>query len=145
MTTPGTFNYQAFEATLLACDASALQLQQHVQYDALLKWGCHLHHPESFFANEDINLKDKQLWVNEDVSEDNNTIQISNVSHLGVVHGNACPVHPTGNHKWWECTDNPDNQSVNQGALTFSPLPQQSDANKINNSMTAKDDQAELL
>jgi hypothetical protein len=36
---------------------------------------------------------------------------------------------------------NPDNQSVKQGTLTFSPLPPQSGADQINNAMAANDDQ----
>ena len=145
MSAPGTFNYRAFEATLLACDASAPHLRQHVQCDALL-WGePRLHHPESFIADEEVNLKDKNSGDDEEVSEDDDTVQISNVSHLDVAPSDHCPIHQTGNHKWGECSHNPDNQSIKRGALTFAPMPQQTAADQINNTMAADDDQAEFL
>ncbi len=145
MTSSGTFNYRAFEATYLACDASAPHFRQHVRYDALLRGDHRNHHPESFIADEDINLKDKEPWEQDEVSEDDETVQISNVSHLDVAPGDTCPLHPTGHHKWGECMQNPDNQSVKHGTLTFSPLPQQTEADQQNDSMAAGDDQAELL
>jgi hypothetical protein len=145
MTSSGTFNYQAFEATYLACDALAPHFRQHVQYDAFLKGDHRHHHPESFIADEDINLKDKELLEEDEVSEDDATVQISNVSHVDVAPGDACPIHPTGNHKWGECTQNPDNQLVKHVILTFSPIPQQTDADQQNSSLAASDDQAELL
>ena len=37
ITAPGTFNYRAFKAMLLAFDVSAHLCRQHVQYDALLR------------------------------------------------------------------------------------------------------------
>jgi hypothetical protein len=143
-TSSGTFNYRAFEATYLACDASTPQLRQHVRYDALLRGG-RQHHPESFIADEDINLKDKELWEEDEVSEDDETVQISNVSHLDVASGDKCPIHPTSNHIWGECTHNPDNQSEKRGTLTFSPRPHRTQADQQNDSMAASDDQAELL
>ena len=71
-----------------------------------LGWTRH-HHPESFIADKDLHLKDKEL--EEEVSEDDDTVQISNVSHHDVAPNNAYPVHPTGNQKWGECTHKPDN------------------------------------
>jgi hypothetical protein len=140
MTSSGTFHYRAFEATYLACDASAPHLCQHVQYDTLLRGDHHHRHPESFIADEDINLKDKELWEEDNVSEDDATVQISNVSHMDAALGNRCPIYPTGDHKWGECTQNPDNQSVKRGTLAFSPLPHQTEADQQNDSMAASDD-----
>jgi hypothetical protein len=105
----------------------APHLQQHVQYDALLKREHCLHQPKPFVADEDINLKDKESWEDEGVSENDDTVQICHVSHFDVAPDDKCQIHPTGNHKWGECTHNPDNQSIKRGTLT-SPLPQQSEA-----------------
>jgi len=44
-----------------------------------------------------------------------------------------------------ECIDNPDTQSISQGPLTCSPVPHQTDADQINDSMTSNADQVELL
>jgi hypothetical protein len=75
------------------------------------------HHPKSFIADKDLNLKDKE----DEVSKDDNTVQISNVSHLDVTTMDTCPIHPTGNHKRGEYMQNPDNQSVKRG--TLQPMP----------------------
>ena len=59
LSVPGTFRYHAFEATFMACDASAHSLQTHLTYDHVLKRGMKHYHPESFLADEDINLSNK--------------------------------------------------------------------------------------
>ena len=60
LSTPGTFNYHAFEASFIACDTSAPTLQNHLTYDHVLKKGIQCHHSKSILADEDINLRDKQ-------------------------------------------------------------------------------------
>jgi hypothetical protein len=129
----------------MACDASAPNLQHHLTYDQVLKRGIQRHHPESFLADEDINLRDKHKPAQEDVDSDDETVHISNISHIDVAHDDKCPIHPTSNHKWGECSHNPANKPFQQGTLTFSPLPQQTDADKDNEALFASDDQAELL
>ena len=145
-TASGTLHYRAFEATFLACDASLPHLRQHLSYDNFLRCRHSLHNPESFIADEDLNFKDKDGdSTNNKVSEDDDTVQISNVHHLDVAHDKPCPVHPTGHHKWGECTQHPDNQSVQRGTLTVLPLPAQTEADHLNQAAAASDDQAELL
>ncbi len=145
LTAPGTFNYRAFDATFMACDASAHSLQTHLTYDHVLKRGMQHHHPESFLADEDINLNNKHKPDQEDVNSDDETVQISNISHVDVAHDDKCPIHPSSNHKWGECTHNPANKPIQRGSLTFTPLSQQTDADKENEVLSASDDQAELL
>ena len=96
-------------------------------------------------ADEDINLKDKESWEEDEVSEDDDTVQISNVSHLDVAPGKTCPIHPTGNHKWGECTRNKSNESTQRGTLTFSPSQHRDEAEINNDATVASNDQAELL
>ena len=139
---PGTFNYRTIEATFTACDALTPHLHQHLSYDDILL-GHHNHHPESFIADEDVNLQEKDK--NDDVSEDDDMVQISNIHHLGITQDEPCPIHPTGHHKWGECTQHPDNQSIKHGPLTFSPLPHQMEADHLNEAEAASNDQAELL
>jgi hypothetical protein len=59
----------------------------------VLKGGSHHHHPESFLADEDINLSDKLKSDQEDVDSDDETIQISNISHTDVAHEDNCLIH----------------------------------------------------
>ena len=35
--------------------------------------------------------------------------KIRKISHLDEAHDDECPTHPTGNHKWGECSHNPAN------------------------------------
>ena len=79
------------------------------------------------------------------MDSDDETVQISNISHVDVAHDEKCPMHPSSNHKWGECIHNPANKPVQWGSLTFSPLSQQTDADKENEVLSASDDQAELL
>ena len=104
----------------MACDASAHSLQTHLTYDHVLKRGMQHHHPESFLADEDINLNDKHKSDQEDVDSDDETIHISNISHIDVVPDEKCPIHPSSNHKWGECIHNPANKPIQRGSLTFS-------------------------
>ena len=112
LSAPGTFSYRACDATFMACDASAHSLQTHLTYDHVLKRGMQQHDHESFLADEDINLNDKHKPDQEDVNSDDETVQISNISHVDVAHDDKCPIHPTGNHKWGECNHNPANKPV---------------------------------
>ena len=148
LTSPGSFHYKAFEATCIACDASASHLRQHVTYDPLLRKGNYLHDPEFFIADEDINTVVKDKWEDEAVSSDEETVQISNISHNDVTKDDICPIHPTGKHKWGECSHNLENRAnrpISKGILTFSTHPNQADADQENDALTANDDQAELL
>jgi hypothetical protein len=106
LTAPGTFNYHAFEATFMACDASVPNLQNHLTYDHVLNMGIQCHHSESFLAGEDINLSNKHKTDQEDVDSDDETVQISNISHIDVAHDDKCPIHPTSNHKWGDAAAN---------------------------------------
>ncbi len=135
MSVPGTFHYCAFKATLLVCNAS--HLHHHLQYDTML-WGksC-LHHLEFFIADEDINPKDKEPWEDDEVSEDDQTVQISSISHVDVAPSSDYLLHPIGNHTWGECTHKPDN--------TFPLVLHQTKADKIKDALEASNDQAELL
>ncbi len=83
------------------------------------------HLPESFLADEDIILSNKHKTDQEDVDSDDETVQISNISHIDVADDDKCLIHPTSNNKWGECSNNPVNKPVQWGSLTFSPLPQQ--------------------
>lgn len=122
-TAPGSFNYRAFEATYLAMDASHLR-QQTVSFN-------NLHpsvareplDPAEFIANEDINRS----------------------SHSDLDPLAECPIHPTGHHKWGECSHNPINVLEERGPLQFSPTPIRDDAELDNDAISASDDQAELL
>ena len=88
-------------------------LCQHLSYDNLLCCHHSLHNPESFIADEDLNFKDKDGGSNDvEVNEDDDKEQISNVHHLDVAHDKSRLIHLTGHHKWGECTQHPDNQSV---------------------------------
>ena len=72
----------------------------------------------------------------------------SNISHTDVAKDDICPIHPTGKHKWGECSHNPENkanQPISNGILTFSPQPNQADAGQENDALSTDDDQAELL
>jgi len=92
-TAPGTFHYRASEATFLAYDAAASIHAQHVKYDTLLRnSGRRSHHAELFFAYEDLHLQDKENCEEDEVSEDDDTVQISNISHLDVASSDACPI-----------------------------------------------------
>ena len=99
LSAPGTFNYCAFEATFMTWDAFAPNLENYMTYDHVLKRRIQPHHPESFLADEYINLSDKHKTDPDDVDSDYDTDQISNISHIDAVHDDKCPIHPTGNHK----------------------------------------------
>lgn len=109
-----------------------------------IKRGSHKPHPESFAADEDINLNDKHFNDQTDMDFDNEPVQISNISHVELSHDDECPTHPTRKHKW-EDSHNPANWPVKQGKLTFTYMMHQTDANKDNDSLLASDDQREVL
>jgi hypothetical protein len=77
------------------------------------------HNHEFFLADEDINLNDKHKPDQEDVNSDDETVQISNISHVDVAHDDKCPIHPSSSHKWGECTHNPANKPIQWGSLTL--------------------------
>ncbi len=102
----------------------------------------------SFIFDEDINTVVKDKWEDETVNSDKETVQISNVSHTNAAKDDICPIHPTGKHTLGECSHNPENKAnrpINKGILTFSPQPNQADAGRENDALSANDDQAELL
>ena len=146
-TAPGSFNYRAFEATYCAMDA-AFANRQTVTFDNLLRSrGRPQHDPAEFTASEQFNvLSDYEKQQNEGVSSDDATIHTNNLTkdHIGLE--DQCPIHPTGHHKWGECSQNPNNKTDSRGVLTFSPQPLDDDEAEIDNdSISASDDQAELL
>ena len=153
-TAPGSFNYRAFEATFCAMDA-AFANRQTVTFNNLLRSrGQPTLDPAEFLGTEQFNVlseHDKQQF--EGVSEDDVTVKTNNLTSQHV-HAQAestdpesvCPIHPTGHHKWGECSQNPLNKTEQVGILTFSPLPLDDDEAEIeNDSISASDDQAELL
>ena len=115
LSVPGTFSYHAFEATFMACDASAHSLHTHLTYGHALKWGMKHHRPKSFLADEDIILSNKHKTDQEDVDSDDETVQISNISHIDVADDDKCLINPTSNNKWGECSNNPVNKPVQWG------------------------------
>ena len=93
----------------MASDVSAPHLCQHVTYDHLLTQTYHIHNSESFIANEVIKNVAKAKEEDVVVTSDDNTVQISNISHLVMALDDTCPLHLTGKHKWGECSNNPNN------------------------------------
>jgi hypothetical protein len=72
-------------------------------------------------------------------------VYTSNLSHQDADPSGPCPIQPTGNHKWGECSNNKSIESTQRGTLIFSPL-QHCDKAEINNDATvASNEQAELL
>ncbi len=110
-----------------------------------IKRGSHKPYPELFAADEDINLNDKNFNDQTNVDSDNETVRISNISHVEVTHDDEWPIHPTSKHKGGECRHNPANRPIHWGTLTLTPMSQQTDADKDNYALSASDDQAELL
>jgi hypothetical protein len=143
---PGSFNYCAFEATYLAMDASHLR-NQTVSFNNLQNSHQPPLDPAEFIPNEDFNLTVKEdLQASERVSAFDETEHTSNLSHLDLDPLALCPLHPTGHHKWGECSHNPVNvQHQKRGILTFSPTPTRDDAEADNDYISAMDDQADLL
>jgi hypothetical protein len=79
-TAPGSFNYRAFEATYLAAyDASHIKQPTVTFNHDLLQQSAPLD-PAEFLATEDIN-KPEEMGGNEGVSEDDETVLHSNISH----------------------------------------------------------------
>ena len=143
-TAPGSFNYQAFEATYLAAfDASHIR-PPTVSIDVNQLRGERPLDPAEFLVTEELNSS-KEMGGDEGVSADDETVKQSNLSHLDVEPSAPCPIHPTGNHTWGECTHNQANQSTQIGTLTFSPIQQRAEAELNNDATVASDDQAELL
>jgi hypothetical protein len=142
-TAPGSFNYQAFKATYLAYDASAIR-SPTVTFDQRILRGEHELDPAEFLATEDIHLS-TEMGGDEGVSADDETVQISNLSHADVKPHGPCPIHPTGNHTWGECSLNKANESTQRGTLTFSPQQYYDEAEINNNATIATGNQAELL
>ncbi len=138
-TAPGSLNYTAFEAAFMAYDAS--HLVQRVRYDQLLR-GDLIRDPAEFVCEEQINLPEmhKPEGVSELEGEAFNNIAECTAEQ-------QCPHHPTGHHKWGECSLNPNNQSNlrKMGTLTFNPEPSASDEELFNDAAIASEDQAELL
>ena len=147
-TAPGSFNYRAFEATYCAMDA-AFANKQTVTFNNLLRGqGGADPDPAEFIANEYFNApKPKDMQQNEGVSADDATIKASNLTFERLDPESQCPKHPTGHHKWGECSHNPLNKTDQRGILTFSPRPDRfDDERELNNdAISASNDQAELL
>jgi hypothetical protein len=104
--------------------------------------------PAEFIANKDFNLLTvkEDLQASEGVSAFDETEHTSNLSHLDLDPSAPCPLHPTGHHKWGECSHNPVNvQHQKRGILTFSPTPIHDDAEADNDYISVMDDQAEQL
>ena len=142
-TAPGSFNYQAFEATYLAYDASSPR-QHTVKFNASQLRGNHELDPAEFIATESINSSGR-MGESEGVHDDDKTVHTSNLSHQDADPNGPCPIHPTGNHKWGECTRNKSNESTQRGTLTFSPSQHRDEAEINNDATVASNDQAELL
>jgi hypothetical protein len=129
-------------------DASHLQ-QQTVSFS-------NLHHPGAqqpldpaeFIAQKDLNRSsndNEESEANEGVTSDDDTVLTDNLSHSDFDPSAICPIHPTGHHKWGECSHNPNNIREERGTLQFSPTPIRDDAEIDNDAISASDDQAELL
>jgi hypothetical protein len=142
-TAPGSFNYQAFETTYLACDASHIR-RTTVLFDEQQLRGSRELDPAEFLATEDINTS-AGMGGCEGATEDDDTVQTSNLSHADADPDGPCPIHPTGQHKWGECLQNKSIKSTTRGTLTFSPSQHRDEAEINNDAAIATDDQAELL
>ncbi len=94
-TAPGSFNYQAFEATYLAYDASSPR-QHTVNFNASQLRGNHELDPAEFIATESINSSGR-MGESEGVHDDDKTVHTSNLSHQDADPNGPCPIHPTGN------------------------------------------------
>eukprot|EP00956_Cyclotella_meneghiniana_P034451 scaffold105063_cov38-Cyclotella_meneghiniana.AAC.1 len=127
---------------------AAFANRQTVTFDNLLRSRGEPHHdPSEFVANEYFNAPvSTHIQQNEDVSADDATIHTSNITHQRLSPDSPCPKHPTGHHKWGECSHNPINKTTQRGILTFSPQPDHDDEAELDNdAISASDDQAELL
>ena len=77
------------------------------------------HLPESFLADEDIILSNKHETDQEDVDSDDETVQISNISHIDVADDDKWLIHPTSNNKWGGDAATTQSINVKCGFLTF--------------------------
>eukprot|EP00956_Cyclotella_meneghiniana_P025434 scaffold53086_cov60-Cyclotella_meneghiniana.AAC.2 len=144
---PSSFNYRAFEATYYAMDAAFANRQTVTFNNLLRRSGGPDPDPAEFVATEYFNApKSKEIQQSEGVSADDVTIKTSNLTHERLNPDAPCPKHPTGHHKWGECSHNPLNKTTQRGILTFSPQPDHDDEAELDNdAISASDDQAELL
>ena len=122
-TAPGTRRYQAFEATFMACDASHLRNHISLNLDRLRTTDLD---PAEFIAEENIHLPEKEIKASEKVHEDDDTVKTSNTSSSVQQRRQQA-------------------QEDRIGPLTFSPTPKLSDAELLEHSTAAEDDQAELM
>ena len=100
-TAAGTANYHAFEACFHTMGTS--HLQHHVQFYQLPD--CTANLPEEFVAHKLIHCKPPQVQDYEGAVADNETVKASHVNHHGLANpSQPCLIHPTGNHKWGECS-----------------------------------------
>ena len=135
-TTPGTIAYTASEAAFHVHDpTSYLQrvINSHIQSSPA---------EEEFVAKEQVN-KSTHPPASEGTSSDDDTIVTSNVNYQSADANGACPIHPTGNHKWGECQLHQAHSTDLSESLRFSAIP--SNSSNVPDNLAADIDQAELM
>ncbi len=146
-TAAGTSRIQAFEACFQAMDASHLNHRVELCVPDL-----HLHthrstHPldPAEFTADEVLLSSKLSMENEGVNSDDETVHTGNHDFCLTDPNQQCPIHPTGNHEWGDCSHYQHALNHQIGQLHYSPLQSLSEADEQNRATQASDDQAELM
>ncbi len=142
-TASGTSKYQAFEACFHAMDAS--HLRHHVELCVPnLRRHTRPPDPAEFTADEDLLTSDLPKDDSE-CSSDDETVLAGNHDFRLVNPDQPCPIHPTGNHKWGDCSLYRHALTHRMDQLHYSPIQSVSEADEQDATTHATDDQAELM
>ena len=122
-TASSSLHYHAFAATFEAMEASFFRREQVLQYPGRRDLLDDIQ-PEEFIAEENLNYKEKETSEDEGVSEDYETIRLSNL-----------PAPATA--------EEPPSDAIRSGPLTFDPRPLEEEDEHT--TLAASDNQAELM
>lgn len=113
--TAGTVSYTAFEA-IMSRNQENLRLFSS-------RTNPRLPPPEEFIAEEWLH-RSKRDTGSEGANADDATVTTSNVDHQSCSDpAGPCPLHPTANHKWGECSQHRPHLQQSIESLTFNPVP----------------------
>jgi hypothetical protein len=122
-TASSSWSYRVFAATFKAMEASYFQREKVLEYPGRRDLMDNIKLvPKGFVAEENLNY-DKEVSVNEGVSEDNKTVKTSNL---------PCP----------PADENP-SEAIRHGPLTFDPLPPQEEGEDTQ--LAAADNHTKLM
>jgi hypothetical protein len=116
-------HYRAFAATFEAMEASFFQREKVLQFPGRQDLMDNID-PAEFVAEENLNYKEKETTEDEGVTEDNETIKMSNVPSL-------------------TASEEPPSETLRHGPLTFNPHPQEEEDKHT--TLPASDQQVELM